>query len=144
MARPGVGIGVIIENEKNEILIGKRIGNHAPYFSIPGGHLELGESFEEAAIREIFEETGLIIINPKVISITNNLRTFKEEGKHYVSIILYTNEYKGTIEIKEKHKCENWNWYKPHNIPKPHFDASEYAIDCFVKKQFYSNINYFK
>ena len=57
---------MVIQNEKGEILIGKRTGSHAPLYSIPGGHLEQGETFEEAAIKEVREETGLIISNPKV------------------------------------------------------------------------------
>lgn len=135
--RPKVGIGVIIENDKNEILIGKRTGSHSPFYSIPGGHLELGETFEEAAIKEVLEETGLQIFNPRVINITNNLRTFLNENKHYISINLYTNEFTGTLEIKEKDKCESWGWFSPHELPKPHFDASEFAIESFLRKQFY-------
>ena len=61
MERPKVGIGVIIENNENKILIGKRKGSHSPYFSIPGGHLEIGETFEAAAKKEVLEETGLLI-----------------------------------------------------------------------------------
>ena len=137
MERPKVGIGVIIENQDKKILIGKRIGSHSPLFSIPGGHLELGETFEEAAIKEVFEETGLIISNPKVICITNNLRTFKDEGKHYVSINLFTNEFTGDVVVKEKDKCEYWEWFTLDEIPKPHFDASEFAIECFLKNKFY-------
>jgi len=53
MDHPKVGVGIIIQNTKKEILIGKRIGSHAPFYSIPGGHLENGETFEEAAIKEI-------------------------------------------------------------------------------------------
>ena len=63
-AEPKVGIGVIIIRNDGKILIGKRKGSHAPYWSIPGGHLDIGESFEQAATREIYEETGLIIKNP--------------------------------------------------------------------------------
>ncbi len=137
MDRPKVGIGVIIENSKNEILIGKRIGSHSPLFSIPGGHLELGETFEEAAIKEVLEETGLQIFNPTVICVTNNLRTYKNENKHYISINLYTNKYSGKLEVKEKDKCEFWDWFAPNDIPKPHFDASEFAIECFLENQFY-------
>jgi 8-oxo-dGTP diphosphatase len=48
--RPKVGVGIIMQNAQNEILIGKRKGSHAPLFSIPGGHLENGETFEEAAV----------------------------------------------------------------------------------------------
>lgn len=137
MDRPKVGVGVIIQNSKKEILIGKRKGTHSPYFSIPGGHLENGETFEEAAKKEIFEETGLRIHNPRVICVTNNMKTFKNEGKHYISVNLYTNEFEGKLEVKEKDKCESWEWYSPTEIPRPHFDASEFAIECFLQDKFY-------
>jgi ADP-ribose pyrophosphatase YjhB (NUDIX family) len=137
--RPKIGVGVIIQNSDGKILIGKRKGSHAPLFSIPGGHLENGETFEEAAIKEVFEETGLIIYNPKVICITNNLRTYQSEGRHYVSVNLFTNEYSGRLEVKEKDKCEWWKWFSLDNIPVPQFDASEFAIECFLNKQFYIN-----
>ncbi len=137
MDRPKVGVGVIIQNDKNEILIGKRIGSHAAYYSIPGGHLELGESFEAAAIKEVLEETGLHIQNPKVICVTNNLKTYKKENIHFVSVDLFTNEFHGTLAVMEKDKCESWAWYSLDNIPQPHFDASEFAIECFIKNQFY-------
>ena len=135
--RPKVGVGVIIQNSAKEILIGKRKGSHAPLFSIPGGHLESGESFEAAAIKEVFEETGLVIYNPKVICVTNNLRTYQNEGKHYISVNLYTNEFSGLLEVKEKNKCEWWNWFSLDKIPQPQFDASEFAIECFRKNLFY-------
>lgn len=137
MNRPKVGIGVIIQNDNNEILIGKRKGSHSPFYSIPGGHLENGETFEEAAIKEVYEETGLKIRNPKVICVTNNLRTYIKENKHYVSINLFTNDYEGKLEVKEADKCESWEWHSLTKIPKPHFDASEFAIHCFIKNQFY-------
>ena len=60
--RPSVGVGIIIENALGEILVGKRKGSHSPYYSIPGGHLEMGETFEEAAKKEVFED-GAIRIN---------------------------------------------------------------------------------
>ncbi|MCF3098376.1 NUDIX domain-containing protein, partial [Aeromonas australiensis] len=41
---PRVGVGVILTNAQGQVLLGKRKGSHAPYWSIPGGHLELGES----------------------------------------------------------------------------------------------------
>ena len=54
---PRVGVGVILTNAQGQVLLGKRKGSHAPYWSIPGGHLELGESFESAAIREVAERS---------------------------------------------------------------------------------------
>ena len=82
------GIGVILVNDKGKVLIGKRCGSHACKYSIPGGHLEAGETFEQATKREIKEETNLDIKFPKIIAVTNNLETYKEEGLHYISIVL--------------------------------------------------------
>ena len=102
--RPKVGVGVLIKNGEGKILVGKRKGSHSPFYSIPGGHLELGESFEEAAIKEVKEETGLYIFNPKVYSVVNNLETFKTEKVHAVSINLFVDRFEGQVEVMEPHK----------------------------------------
>lgn len=52
------GAGAFLVNEKNEVLLGKRADNGM--WDHPGGAMELGESFEEAARREVLEETGLL------------------------------------------------------------------------------------
>lgn len=137
MQRPNVGVGIIIQNDRGEILVGKRKGSHAPFYSIPGGHLEMGESFEEGIIKEVLEETGLVIDNPKVISVTNNLRTFESSGIHHISVNLFTDKFEGVPQEMEPDKCDKWMWVNPENLPQPHFDASEFAVECFLKKQFY-------
>jgi len=137
MKRPNVGVGIIIQNAQGEILIGKRKGSHSPYFSIPGGHLEMGETFEEGIKKEVLEETGLIIKNPVVIGITNNLRTYKKTGIHHISVNMFSNEFEGTPQITEPEKCEGWFWVKPTELPQPHFEASEIAVECFLKNKFY-------
>jgi 8-oxo-dGTP diphosphatase len=121
MERPSVGSGIIIENADKKILAGKRIGSHAPFYSIPDGHLEIGETIEEAAIKEVYRETDLVIKPPKVFCVTNNLRTFKTEKKHHISVTLHTNEFEGTPKMMEKHKCEFRNGlslpkYQIHNL----------------------------
>jgi mutator protein MutT len=135
-----VGVGVIIVNKEGQILVGKRKGNYAPRYSIPGGHLELGETFEEAAIREVKEETGLEIKDPKVIAVTNNLETFQEEGRHYISLILIARKFKGKVGIFEKRKCQEWLWCDPHHLPIPHFDASRLGVECYISGQCYLGV----
>lgn len=138
MQRPAVGIGIIIENQDKQILIGKRKGAHAPYYSIPGGHLELGESFETCAIREIKEETGMNITDPEVICVTNNLRTYEEEGYHTISVILLVKGFCGQPQLMEPEKCEGWLWVDPQTLPQPHFDASEAAIASYINERIYT------
>jgi 8-oxo-dGTP diphosphatase len=136
-AYPRVGIGVILVNHTGQILIGKRKGHHAPYFSIPGGHLECGETFEEAAIREMKEETNLDISTPKVLCITNNLCTYREEGKHVVSVCLVATAFSGELQLMEPDKCEGWQWCDPLELPMPHFEASRLAVACYLEQCFY-------
>ena len=53
------GCGVIIENDKGEILLQKRRDNGC--WAILGGAMEIGEKFTEAAKREVYEEAGIEI-----------------------------------------------------------------------------------
>lgn len=133
-----VGVGVIITNSQGQILMGKRSSKHAPYWSIFGGHVDAGESFETCAIREIKEEIGIDITAPTVFGISNNINTYHQEGKHTVSICMHV-EYNGDIEpqIMEKDKCESLMWVSPNELPEPHFEASRNAIGLWLNQQFY-------
>jgi 8-oxo-dGTP diphosphatase len=138
-AAPLVGIGVIIINKAGEILVGKRIGSHAAMYSIPGGGLDIGEGFEQAAIREVHEETGLKLHQPRVIAITNNLETFRNEGVHSISVILQCTAFSGEPQVREPQKCSHWLWCNPQQLPLPHFDASRLAVDCYLNGSFYQS-----
>jgi ADP-ribose pyrophosphatase YjhB (NUDIX family) len=131
-----VGLGVIIVNKDGKILIGKRKG-FVPKFALPGGHLDAGETFEQGGVREIKEEANLDIFNPKVIGISNNLETFKETGKHYISIFILATEYSGELKLAEPEKCEEWRWCDPNDLPQPLFDASRMGVELYLKNKFY-------
>ncbi len=111
----------------------KREGSHAPFWSIPGGKLELGETFEHGAVRELQEELAIAIEDPQVIAVTNNLKTYRAEGAHFISVVLLAKSFTGTPKIMEPHKCTALQWADPHELPQPHFDASELAIACYLK-----------
>ena len=70
------GAGVIVENEKGEILLIKRTDNGC--WGYAGGSVELGEKVEDTACRELFEETGLIADNLELFSV------FSGEDTHYI------------------------------------------------------------
>ncbi|KUP06861.1 DNA mismatch repair protein MutT [Bacillus coahuilensis m2-6] len=66
--------GVIVVNEKNEILLQKRSDNSE--WGFPGGYMEMGESLTETAKREVYEETGL------TLSSLTLLGMYSGEGYH--------------------------------------------------------------
>lgn len=125
---PRVGIGVLIINDHNQILLGERKGSHGEgMWAPPGGHLEFGETFEECALREAWEETNLQLQNPKVIGLTNDV--FKETGKHYVTIhikVAYPIGQK--IENPEKEKSGNWQWFSADELPSNIFLPLKHLI----------------
>lgn len=131
---PRVGLGIIIENDKSQILVIKRKGSHAPYWSIPGGKLKLGETFEAGAAREVKEELDIDLGDPEVIAVTNNLKTYEAEGVHFISIILLAKTFKGEPKIMEPDKLTEIIWVDPHDLPRPHFDASELGVLCYLQK----------
>jgi 8-oxo-dGTP diphosphatase len=84
--RPVVGVGaVILDGDK--ILLEKRKNMPSKgRWSIPGGLVELGEGVEEAVVREVKEETGLEVIEPRLIDVVNYV-SWGEKGAvvyHYV------------------------------------------------------------
>jgi len=126
---PKVGIGVFVF-KGNKILLGKRKGSHgAGEWSLPGGHLKAGESFEDCCKREVFEETGIKIKKVSFIDLTNDL--FPEEGLHYVTLFFITEVNSNTkAKLMEPEKCEGWRWvefesYQEDKWLKPLFSPLE-------------------
>ena len=58
---PRVGVGVIVIKDNKILLIKRGVAPSKGLWAIPGGSVELGETLQETAEREIMEETGLTI-----------------------------------------------------------------------------------
>jgi 8-oxo-dGTP diphosphatase len=130
-----VGIGVIIVRD-GKILIGKRLSSHGNgTWEIPGGHLEFGESFEDAAVREATEETGLKDLKVKgVISIHNDIAY----DKHYVSVGVLLESKTGEPTNPEPEHSSDWHWCDPSDLPSPFFPHSQNVLNNWLKKTIYS------
>lgn len=106
---PRIGVGVFILNAKDEFLLGERIGSiGAETWAPPGGHLEFGETFEECAIRETKEETGLDIEDVRFLTAVNtiNLADHKTgEPRHYIAIFVTCTAKEGQGEPKVSRAC---------------------------------------
>jgi 8-oxo-dGTP diphosphatase len=113
-----VGMGVIIV-KNGKVLLGKRKGSHGEgKWCAPGGHLEVGETWEECAKRETLEEVGIKINNVRFAAATNDI--FNSE-KHYVTIYVTAEQESGEVSLMEPDKCEKWEWFSWDNLPEPMF-----------------------
>lgn len=93
--------GVVLMDENRKILLQKRTDNNK--WSIPGGCVDLGEIIEEAAKREVFEETNLVVEDLQLFNV------YSGEEQHHVypdgnevyftNIVYITNKYKGIMKV---------------------------------------------
>ncbi len=100
----------------------QRAGSHgAATWSIPGGHMELNESWDEAARREVREETGLEIGPTRFVALTHDIFS---PDKQYVTIWLEADWKGGEPRIMEPHKCTAQGWYTFQTLPQPLFEPA--------------------
>ncbi|MGE5541343.1 MAG: nucleotide triphosphate diphosphatase NUDT15 [Bacillota bacterium] len=136
--RPLVAVGIIVRNKEGKILLGERLASHgAGMYQTPGGHLEYGKTFEQAARDEVAEETGLTDLTFVRMFCINNERVF---DKHYVNIGFLVDCNSGEPTNPEPEKSRNWTWYDPHDIPEPTFPPSRGIIDSWLSGTFTNDI----
>ncbi|DAZ96197.1 TPA: hypothetical protein N0F65_012387 [Lagenidium giganteum] len=107
-----VGVGVLLTSPEHPhcVLVGKRKGSHgAGRLALPGGHLEMYESWEECGSREVKEETDIDMKDLRFAYVTND--PMEEEDKHYITIFLHAVVPSGQVPRNmEPNKCEGWIW----------------------------------
>lgn len=129
MKRPKVGIGVIIVKEDKVLLI-KRQGSHGEgTWSLPGGHLEFNESFEDCSKREVMEEVGLNIKDLRFAALTNDL--FEKEDDHYITIFMLSDWESGEPKIMEPDKTTEIGWFEWDKLPEPLFLPLKNLLDQY-------------
>ncbi|MBQ8624707.1 MAG: 8-oxo-dGTP diphosphatase [Agathobacter sp.] len=82
----------LIHNEK-QYLLQDRVKKDWKGYTLPGGHIEPGESIVDAVIREMKEETGLTIQNPKLCGV----KQFPIEGGRYIVFLYSADQYSGEL-----------------------------------------------
>lgn len=138
--KPGVGVGIMILKD-DKVLLGKRhedpekassVLHGEGTWTMPGGKLHFGESFEKAAFREVLEETGIKINKEKlkIISVTNDI----VEDAHFVTIGFLCEDFAGEPKVMEFDEITEWRWFELDNLPSPIFFPSEKILNNYLNK----------
>ena len=89
----------MVYDHAGNILVEDRKDPDWPGLCFPGGHVEPGEAFVDAVIREVWEETGLTIANPKLCG-TKQFQT--KQGERYVVFFYKADRFSGSLRSSEE------------------------------------------
>ncbi len=81
-----------------KVLVQDRRDPAWPGITFPGGHVEEGESFTDAVIREVWEETGLTIASPRLVGI----KDWYSDGSRYIVLLYRADRFSGTLHSSEE------------------------------------------
>ncbi len=140
-----VGVGVMLLRN-NQVLLGKRHDDPTKAdsdlhgegtWTMPGGKVDFGEKLQEAACREILEETGIQVSpqNLKMVSVTND----QVDDAHFVTLGFLCESFGGEAEVREPDEITTWQWFPIDQLPQPLFSCSEKLLHNYLDNKVYQD-----
>jgi len=144
--RPMVTVDVVVftfQNDRTKLLLVKR--GKEPFkgkWAIPGGFIEIDEELEDAAARELQEETALANVP------LEQMRTFGRCGRdprgRQITVVFMGIAAKGQNEVKGGDDAAKAKWFDIENLPKDmafdHNEVAEFAVKRLKKKKIYLQV----
>lgn len=102
----------MIYDGKGNVVVQDRADDKWSGIAFPGGHVENGESFTDAVIREVFEETGLKVSGLQMCGIKDWMR---DDGTRYVVHCYKTDKFEGELTSSDEGEVR---WVKLSELPQ--------------------------
>lgn len=132
-----LGVGVVVRRE-GRLLLGRREKAGEPAsWALPGGTLEAGESFEQAALRELAEETGLHAGSAAVFAL--GLTPLDGGGTAWTAGLV-TDDVTGDPEVLATHEFTTLAWFDPCALPDPLFGPTRFVLDVLMRTDNHAGI----
>ena len=127
------GCGILIENDRGQVLLQKR--SDTGEWGIPGGAIEIPETYEEAAIREVKEEVGITAYALKLFGIYSGpdriIHYPNGDVVYSVSVIFRTKHYDGAISDEDSEVLEH-RFFSRDEVPENLFPPDKDPIIDWV------------
>ena len=121
---PKVATVILIENNKSLLLVKRDIEPHIGHWSFPSGYVDRGEKIEDAAIREVKEETDIDI------NITNLQGVYS--GKGPVVLVVYAAIALDPSIGKPKEEVQEIKWFPIKKLPVLPFPYDDKIVSDYL------------
>lgn len=128
----------------NEVLLSRRFqtGYEDGKYSVPAGHVETGETFSEALMREIGEEIG-ITLEKESVRLAHMMQR-KSADSERMDAFFVAETWQGDIQNKEPEKCDDLRWFPLDHLPEHIIPYIRQALESIQIGTMYSEFGFEK
>ncbi len=129
----------LILQKENKLLFIRRFntGYDDGKYSLIAGHVDKGENFTQAIIREAEEEAG-IIVKEEDLEVMHIMNRKNQWGEERVDAFFKAKKWENEPKIMESHKCDDMGWFDLKHLPENTQTFLLFMFENVKNKKFYS------
>lgn len=127
---------ILVKDKKILLLQRRNTGFRDGEYSFIAGHVEEGESFTSAVIREAQEEAGIHIREENLK--TAHVMHRKSDDSIRMDVFFTAEEWQGEIINREPEKCSDLSWFPIDRLPENTIPYIRKVVDYIREERFYS------
>lgn len=131
MMGPDIGVGVAVINDERVLLVKESGGKNVGCWGIPKGKVDPSENIEQAALRELFEETGL---QGELIRLTGLRSDLRNNQVALFFVFTATVDSKQVPKIQDKGEISDIGWFTADEVK--HLDLVSTNMSILIKGAF--------
>lgn len=130
-----------ILRDGNKVLLSLRqnTGWKDGWYSFVSGHVEAGETAEQATVREVKEEAGIDILTTNLRHVFTMQRLSDQPSDDYVDLFFECNSWSGEIQNVEPAKCAELRWFDMDQLPENTLEYIKTILATYTLGQTYAS-----